>query len=123
MNGSALLRGICSRARSADLIEVTRRVAMIRSTALAPKPGTRSSSSRLARLTSSGKRAPMIICVLCPAGAKLGAVLPFFGGVASFPGLIKLEPQSAHGAPDRAHVFVRRQLCKALLLRHFVVDA
>src|SRR3954451_23534879 len=56
MNSSALLRGTCSRARSATRIVVVRRAAIMRSTALVPKPGTRNSSSRLARLTSSGKR-------------------------------------------------------------------
>src|SRR6185312_2404353 len=40
MKGNALLRGMFSRARSASRIEVTRRVAMMRSTALMPKPGT-----------------------------------------------------------------------------------
>ena len=42
-------RGMCRRARSATRSVVKRRVAMMRSTALVPKPGTRKSSSRLAR--------------------------------------------------------------------------
>ena len=46
MKGNALFRGMFSRARSASRIEVTRRVAMMRSTALMPKPGTRNRSSR-----------------------------------------------------------------------------
>jgi hypothetical protein len=46
MNGSAFWLGMCSRARSETRIELTRRVAMMRSTALVPKPGTRSNSSR-----------------------------------------------------------------------------
>ena len=44
MNGNAFFCGICSRARSAARIDVRRRVAMMRSTALVPKPGTRNSS-------------------------------------------------------------------------------
>ncbi len=39
MKGSALFRGICSRARSPTRIDEMRRVSMIRCTALAPKPG------------------------------------------------------------------------------------
>lgn len=43
-------------------------------------------------------------------------------GAAIVLGFVQLQPQPAHGAADRAHVFFRRELLQARLLGHLDID-
>ena len=99
----------------------------------APQP-VRAVERRAGRRGSRGRRvasAPTIICVLWPAGAKRGGRARF-GGIGCDDdrcrprcvlGVVDVDAQARHRAPDRRAVLLRRQRRQRLHRRQLDVDA